>query len=152
MNTPKTSLGPTYELQAGWEKKPPHIEHRDVADVAVDSEDRVYLLCRLEPRVMVYERDGTFVDSWGEDVFTARPHGLTIDSQNLVYVVDEDDQTVKKFMRDGTLVSTIGVSGVASDTGADWTLPTWERRLASISRGGPPFNHPTNVAVAANGE
>jgi streptogramin lyase len=41
----------------------------------------------------------------------------------------------------------IGTPGVPSDTGYDK-----EKGLASIARGGPPFNRPTNVAIASNGE
>ncbi|MBI2940849.1 MAG: hypothetical protein HYY04_10470 [Chloroflexi bacterium] len=41
---------------------------------------------------------------------------------------------------------TLGTSGVGSDTGYDGG---W---ITSIKRGGPPFNRPTNVAIAPNGE
>jgi DNA-binding beta-propeller fold protein YncE len=40
----------------------------------------------------------------------------------------------------------LGTPGKASDTGYDGTS------IASIRRGGPPFNRPTDVAVAPNGE
>ena len=141
-----------FEIVEEWESRPMHLEHLDVSDVAVDSQDRVYLLTRFDARVIVYARDGSFLHSWGDGAFTHRPHGITIGADDTVYVVDEDDHTVKKFTVDGKPLGVIGRSGVASDTGADWTLPDMRERLASVRYGGPPFNHPTALAIAPNGD
>jgi DNA-binding beta-propeller fold protein YncE len=142
---------PSFEPVADWEHPPEGQTHRDVSDVAVDSSDRVFLLTREDSRVSIYDRDGGFIKSWGEDVLTARPHGITIGPDNSVYCVDEDDQTIRRFTPDGEQLSVIGVSGVTSDTGVDWSLKNLKERTASISQGGPPFNHPTKLAVAPNG-
>ena len=53
--------GIKFEVVEGWEKLPSGFVHRDVVGVSVDSKDRVYLLTRGQPRVLVYEQDGTFV-------------------------------------------------------------------------------------------
>ena len=37
------------------------------------------MLTRRDARCIIYEPDGTFVRSFGEDVFTERIHALTID-------------------------------------------------------------------------
>ena len=50
-----------YEVIEGWEQLPAGYVHGNVQGVRVDSNDRVYLLTRRDPRVIVYERDGTFV-------------------------------------------------------------------------------------------
>lgn len=134
-----------YEVVADWEQLPPDRAHRDVVGVAVDSRDRLFLLGRQEPVVLIYERDGTFVGSWGEGLFTERTHGLTIAPDDSVFIVDEGAQVVYKFTPDGELLLTIGTRGVASDTGYDGSLE-------SIRRAGPPFNRPTNVAVAPSGD
>jgi hypothetical protein len=63
-----------YEVVEGWEQLPAGFTHPDVAGVAVDSKDRVYLYCRAEHPVLVYERDGTFVTSWGEGRFRRPRH------------------------------------------------------------------------------
>jgi DNA-binding beta-propeller fold protein YncE len=70
----------------------------------------------------------------------------------MVYCVDEDDHTVRKFTRSGRLVDVIGSSGQPSDTGADWSIPDFKARIASIARGAAPFNHPTKLAVAPKGD
>ena len=135
----------------GWEQLPRDFRHLDVADVAVDSRDRVYALTRYDSRVIVYEPDGTFIRSWGEPFLSARPHGLTIGPDDCAYLVDDGDQTVKKYTLDGQLLLTLGTSGESSDTGIDRPASSWAGLIESI-KGGPPFNRPTSAAVAPNGD
>ncbi|MGE3908620.1 MAG: peptidyl-alpha-hydroxyglycine alpha-amidating lyase family protein [Chloroflexota bacterium] len=134
-----------YEVVEGWEQLPGGWEHKDVSGVATDSQDRVYLITRSQPRVIVYEKDGSFVASWGENEFTERTHGITVGPDDSVYCVDDGGHCVKKFTSDGKLLLTLG-TGKPSDTGYDGST------VPSITHGGPPFNRPTNVAVAPNGE
>ena len=95
---------------------------------------------------MVYERDGRFLGSWGEGLFTMRAHGITIGPDDTVYCTDDGDHTVRRLTPEGRLLGTLGTSGRPSDSGYDGT------NLTSITRGGPPFNRPTNLAVAPNGD
>ncbi|HEX7784892.1 MAG TPA: hypothetical protein VF653_01610, partial [Methylomirabilota bacterium] len=64
-----------YQVVEGWEQLPRDYAHRDVAGVAVDSEDRVYLICRGDHPIIAYDRNGKFLGSWGEGQFTYRTHG-----------------------------------------------------------------------------
>ena len=141
-----TEKKPEYRVVEGWEQLPAGFGHLDTVGVAVDSKDRVYILTRSEPRVLVYERDGSFVTSWGEGTFTNRTHGLTIAPDDSIFCVDDGDHTVRKFSPDGRLLMMIGHVGVASDTGWDG------RTIETIRRGAGPFNRPTNLAIAPNGE
>lgn len=134
-----------YELVPEWEHLPDGMHHGDVVGVDVDADDRLYVITRRESRVLVYEPDGTFVRSWGEELFTPRTHGLTVAPDGTVYCVDEGRQVVYHFTADGRLLQTIGTPDQASDTGYDGDLD-------SIRRGGPPFNRPTNLAVGPNGD
>lgn len=143
---------PRYVVVEDWEQLPKGYVHGDVSDVAVDSCDRVYLITRNDPRVIVYERNGAFVRSWGEGILSERAHGITIGPDDSVYCVDDADQTVRKFTPDGRLLLTLGSSGVASDTGYDDRRQSLYDKLSSITHGGPPFNRPTAVAVAPSGE
>ena len=47
----------TYQVVEGWEQLPAGYEHRDVAGVAVDAEDRVYLICRGDHPIIIYDRE-----------------------------------------------------------------------------------------------
>lgn len=141
-----------YRLVAGWEKLPRGYRHLDCVGAGVDANDRVYLITRSDVRVIVYEHDGTFVTSWGEGVFTPRTHCIRFGPDGAVYTVDDGDHTVRKFTPDGKQLMMLGTPGVASDTGYDPKIKDPFDRLASITHGGPPFNRPTGVAIAPNGE
>ncbi len=134
-----------YELAEGWEQLPEGWEHPDVAGVAVDSNDRVYVFTRSEHSVIVYERDGTFVGSWGEGMFTPRTHGITIGPDDSIYLTDDGDHTVRRFTPDGKQIQVFGTSGQPSDTGYTGTVD-------SITHGGVPFNRPTNLSIGPNGD
>ncbi len=136
-----------YEVIEGWEKLPEGFRHLDVVGAGVDPQDRVYVITRNDARVIVYERDGTFVTSWGEGIFTPRTHCIRFGPDGSVYTVDDGDHTVRKFTTEGKQLMVIGTSGQPSDTGYDIKVG-----IPSIVRGGPPFNRPTNVSLAPNGE
>jgi DNA-binding beta-propeller fold protein YncE len=137
----------TFELVPDWEQLPNGWSHGDVAGVATDSQDRVFVFNRSEHPVIVYEPDGRFVGSWGEGVFT-RPHGITI-HDDIVYCADDTDHTVRAFTLSGTPLWTLGTPNVPSDTGYS---PEGRANLRSIKRGAGPFNRPTRLAVAPSGE
>jgi DNA-binding beta-propeller fold protein YncE len=94
---------------------------------------------------MIFGRDGSFLDSWGDVIFV-RPHGIFIGPDDAVYFTDDSDHTVRKFTPDGKLLLTLGTSSKASDTGAT------SMDYRSIVRAGPPFHYPTNLALSPDGE
>lgn len=134
-----------YRVHAAWEQLPPGWSFGEVAGVATDSAGRVFVFNRGEHPVIVFERDGRFVQSWGEGVF-ARPHGLMIGPDDAVYCVDDLGHAVRKFTPEGRLLLTLGTPGAASDTGAQGLDYRTIRRTAG------PFNCPTNLALAAAGD
>jgi hypothetical protein len=141
------SVSPKYEAVVGWERIPEGYTHPDVAAVAVDSRDRVFLFCRGDHPVMIYERDGRFVGSWGAGVFTMRTHGITIGPDDSVYCTDDAGHSVRKFTPEGKLLLTLGGNGgKPSDSGYDGS------NLTTVARAAPPFNRPTNLAVAPSGD
>jgi len=111
-----------YRVAEGWEQLPAGFTHRDCVGVAVDAADNVYLFTREQPRVLVYSREGAFLRSWGEDLFTERTHGLTVGPDGRVYCVDEGAECVYVCTPEGAVQQTIGTRGVAADTGYDGTL------------------------------
>ena len=144
---------PAFDCIPNWEQLPAAYCHRDVTGVAVDSRDRVYLFTRFDSQVLVYEPDGRFVSAWGQDVFHTA-HGLTIGPDDRVYCVDAGDHSVRVFTLDGDPIMTIGMPGVASDTGYDWApgKPVDIHPVECVLHGAGPFNRCTNLAVAPTGE
>ena len=139
-----------YELVDGWTKLPKDWSFRDVSGIAIDKEDRVYVLNRSEHPIIVFDRDGNLVRSWGEGFFN-RAHGSCIGPDNSIYCTDDRKHIVAKFTHDGELLMTLGNTGYATDTGYVETFDFWES-LATIVRGAPPFNRPTGVSVSPKAE
>ncbi|WP_169948195.1 peptidyl-alpha-hydroxyglycine alpha-amidating lyase family protein [Microbispora sp. H11081] len=140
-----------FEAVGDWERLPGDLRHDDVTAVDVDADDRVYLFTRFDGQVIVYERDGTFVRSWGKGLFTT-PHGLTVGPDGAVYCVDAGDHTVRKFTPEGELLMTLGTPGVPSDTGFVSGRPVRVHSVEGVGYAGPPFNRCTNLAVAPDGD
>jgi DNA-binding beta-propeller fold protein YncE len=133
-----------YEALPRWEKLPPKWSFVEVAGVATDSHDRVYVFNRGEHPVIVLDRDGNFLASWGEKRFQ-RAHGISIGPDDAVYCTDDLDHTVRKFTPTGELLLTLGTSGRPSETGIEGV------DYRTIRRAGSPFHRPTNVALAGDG-
>ncbi len=74
----------TYRAVEGWAKWPADWRLHDVAAVAVDRQDRVYAFHRGEHPVVVFDRDGNVLRTWGEGVFK-RPHGIHIGPDESIY-------------------------------------------------------------------
>lgn len=141
----------TYELVDSWAKPPGGVSFQDVGGVAVDAQERVYVLNRSpEHPVMVFDREGNFVTSWGQGLFS-RAHGCGIGPDGSIFCTDDRNHTVRKFSPEGKLLMTLGNEDQPSDTGYDKTYFDFFWSLTTITKGGPPFNRPTGVAVSASG-
>jgi len=64
-----------YRVVEGWGALPPGFTYRDGAAVCVDSKDNVYVFNRGAHPVIVFDRDGNFLRSWGEDIGFVNAHG-----------------------------------------------------------------------------
>ena len=141
----------TYELVDGWAKLPEDWSFRDVTGLAVDEQDRVYVLNRGKHPVIVFDREGNLLKTWGEGLFE-NAHGAGIGPDGSIYCTDDHLHIIYKFTQEGELLQTIGNKGQPSDTGyiPEWHDIFWS--LTTITHGGPPFNRPTGVVVTASGE
>jgi NHL repeat-containing protein len=102
-----------YEVLEDWAKLPDGWTLRDAAAVAVDSKDRVYVFNRSEHPMMVFDREGNFLRSWGEGVFR-NAHGIHIGSDQTLYCTDDGDHTVRKCTLEGKVLLEIGIPGKPS--------------------------------------
>ena len=121
----------TYEVLDDWARLPDGWTLKETPGVAVDSQDRVFAFTRGDHPVIVFDRDGNFLRSFGEGLFTSRTHGMFIGPDDSVFCVDDGHHTITQFSPQGKLLMTIGAEGQPS---AKWS--------------GEPFNRPTHVAVS----
>lgn len=117
-----------YEELAEWARLPKGWSFREVVDVEVDENDRVYVFNRGDHPVMVFEQDGSFVSAWGEGLFV-RPHGLTLAADGTLFCVDDQGHCIRKSTLDGEELQVIGTPGEGAP-----------------AQSGKPFNQPTKVA------
>ena len=128
----ETKPFPDYQPVLGWPKLPDGLKLGPVSAVATDSDDCVYVFHRGKRPILVFDRDGKFLRSWGDGLFTT-PHGLRVDPANNVWTTDMSSHQVLKFDSKGKLLLTLGKKDVPGD-------------------GPDRFNQPTDVAVAPSGE
>jgi DNA-binding beta-propeller fold protein YncE len=119
-----------YAVERPWGKLPPRMQLSYVTDVAVDSQDRVYLFHRSDPPVIVFDSSGEYLRSWGSGQISD-PHGIFCWGER-VFVADRDAHQIQQYDTYGNLELVIGT-----------------RHHPSFQA---PFNAPTDVAVAPNGD
>jgi DNA-binding beta-propeller fold protein YncE len=120
-----------YRVVADWPERTSPIRLGEVSAVATDSADRVFVFHRGEHPVVVFDRDGKYLRSFGDGLIK-KAHGLRIDRDENVWVTDVGHHLVRKFDRDGKLMMTLGRQGKAG-AGPDQ------------------FNQPTDIAISLAG-
>jgi sugar lactone lactonase YvrE len=124
-----------YQVLESWGELPAGMTYGEAAAVCVDSKDNVYVFTRGAQPVIVFDRDGKFLRSWGQDIGFTNPHGASIGPDDLLYLTDDHGHTVRKCTLDGKLLMTIG------------TPKTPAPRFS-----GNPFNRCTHTALSPSGD
>lgn len=123
-----------YEVAEGWGKLPEGWSYREVAAVGIDQQDRVYVFNRGSHPIIVFDREGNFLRSWGEGLFT-RAHGITMGPDDSIYCTDDGDHTVRKCTVEGKVLMQLGIPGKPAPY-----------------QSGEPFNRCTHVALSPANE
>jgi DNA-binding beta-propeller fold protein YncE len=97
-------------VSTGFLKFPPEVEVGAMSSVAVDADDRIYVLHRGAPPLVAFDKDGKYVSSWGQGLFKV-PHGLRVDREGNIWTTDNGNHVLRKFSREGRLLVTLGVEG-----------------------------------------
>ena len=120
-----------YAVERLWGELPGEHRLRVISQLAVDRRGRVYVLQRSDPPVLVFEPSGRFHAAWGQGRVTDA-HGIFITPDDRLFLIDRDAHQVLIFTLDGEPLGALG-----------------KRNSPSFQA---PFNHPTDVAVADDGE
>ena len=117
----------TYKVHEDWAKAPANIEMKPAA-VAVGPHDRIYCFNRsAEHPVVVFDRNGEFLSSWGAGMFRF-PHAIRFDTEGNAWLTDGHHMQFMKFTPEGKLLQTIGVKGHRSNTGVTTITRRWRGR------------------------
>lgn len=122
----------SYRVVPDWPKLPAGYQFGSVPGIAIDSKERVFVFHRGANRLMIFERDGTFASSWGDDLIEGAHH-LKIDRDGSVWLADYRAHVVRKCTADGKVLLTLGTP---KTQGEDATH----------------FYQPTDMAFASNGD
>jgi len=167
-----------YELEEGWGRDLPEGIVLGQTAIVTDREDRVYLFNRSLHPLIVLDRDGELVTTWGEGLLTSA-HGMFIDRDDNLYLPVMFGHAVLKFDREGNELLRLGTFGVPSDPSwwgdehhahqmleevilegtqpppRDPCLPEYPLHRAlrePVAEAHGPFTVPTDAAVAGNGD
>ncbi len=122
-----------YELVENW---PQVVVNGVAADVAGDSEGRVYVVVR-DPRadgtfiditpgtghMLVFDRDGSLLET-REDRKLSSPHGLWINDVDEIFHADCGHHTVTKYSKSGEVLMTLGTHGHPGAPGEPFNMCT----------------------------
>jgi len=123
-----------YDISNDWAKVPAGMEWREVGAIAVDDKDNVYVFNRGPHPMLVFDRQGNFLRSWGEGLYK-RAHGAHFAPDGTLWLTDDGDHTVRQCTTEGKVLMTIGVPG---------------RPTPYMSQ--EPFNRCTHTALSPQGE
>ena len=87
---------------------------RDTVSVAADGKGSILVLRRSDPPVLIYNREGKLVNSWGSGLFVD-DHNIDVDRFGFVWLGDRNGQILYKFTMDGKQLMSIGTKGVKGD-------------------------------------
>jgi DNA-binding beta-propeller fold protein YncE len=133
----------TYTLIQDWARLPAGETFAMVSAVATDSQDRVYAFQRKDPPIVIFDREGNFLNSWGNGAFLFA-HGIFI-AHDIVYLTDRDSSVCLMYTLDGKPIQMLGRHGEHSDTGC-------ERPGDLVPRAAGPFNYPTELVPDTSGD
>jgi DNA-binding beta-propeller fold protein YncE len=122
-----------FEPFLDWGRLPEGYELGEVAAVAVDRDDNVYAFNRGPYPMVIFDRDGVFIGSWGQGVFE-KAHGLQLSARGGLFCTDEGAHVVRHCTLEGEVTMTIGHPGVPSGF-----------------HSGEPFNRCTHTAESPDG-
>src|ERR1700722_5916656 len=89
-----------YSPQENWAKLPNGWTFGSAAAIVIDRHDRVYCFNRGGYPMIVLDREGNFLKSWGEDIFK-NAHGVHMAPDDTIWLTDDGDHTVRQCTLEG---------------------------------------------------
>lgn len=82
-------------------------------DIAIDSDNNIYVTDTLNNRVESFDADGNFISEFGKPGdgpgYFSRPKGIAIDSDGHIWVADAMEDRLQVFNKEGQLLTYIGM-------------------------------------------
>ncbi len=112
-----------YVVDTTWPRKPERFKWAQMAGIAVDKQDQVYIFTRSQPTIQIYKTNGTLVRAWiMED--SSGSHFIRIGPEGNVWTANISEHVVRKYSPKGKLLLTLGETGVAGTDKNHFDKPT----------------------------
>lgn len=143
---PRNDLPQPYRTTRDWGQLPAGVKWAAVTAIEPAPDGTIYVVHRCvdnscegrsEPPILVFDRAGRLLRSFGQGLFNF-PHGGTVDAQGNLWMTDARGgngigHQALKLSPEGTVLMTLGTKGVSGSGPAH-------------------FDQPTDVAIAPNGD
>lgn len=120
-----------YEVTLDWARFPDDVPRGRLSQLAVLPDGRVAICQRADPAVVIFDATGGFEHAWHHAALSS-VHGMAATTNGDLWITSFDHHQVLQFSADGRLMRELG----------SHDCPNWND----------PFNHPTDVAIAKDGE
>jgi DNA-binding beta-propeller fold protein YncE len=112
-----------YVVDTTWPKKPERFKWAQMAGIAVDKQDQIYIFTRSQPTVQIYKTDGTMVRAWYmED--SSGAHFIRVGPEGNIWTANITEHVIRKYDTKGKLLLTLGEPGVAGTDKGHFDKPT----------------------------
>jgi len=123
--------------------------------IAFDADGNLIVVNSLDSRIQKFTPGGEYLSGFGVKGSAPgeldMPWGITIDNHGDVYIADWNNHRVQKFSPDGEHLLTFG-SGKETGVAPDGSTPYMHATVAHVAVNPNDLNHPTGVAVDADGD
>jgi len=126
-----------YQVVPDFLKLPPGVNFGEVTAVESNSKGHIVVFHRGLRPIMEFDRNGEFIRSLGEGLFTTA-HGLRIDREGNIWTTDVDTHLILKLNPEGRVLMVLGRKGIAGEKDPVSSMVV--------------FNKPTDVAFGPQGE
>lgn len=120
---PHVNATDTLRVDPSWPAPGDPTPRMQVTGVAVDAEDRVWVLGLGDPPVRVYDAGGRYLRGWGAGTVGAG-HQIRIDRAGHVWIADTARHVVRQFDADGNTLLTLGTPDQPGEDAAHLNAPT----------------------------
>jgi len=124
-----------YTIDENWADIPDGQWAGSTSWVAANGKGQILVMVRTAPYFRLFNRDGTFIRSWGEAGMYNNAHSVSFDQDGNIWSTGAARHVVHKYSPEGELLMTLGNMDEAGDN-----------QSHSL------FNQPNHVAVADNGD
>lgn len=168
-----TSGNFAYTLEPNYGNLPDGFDLMMFPSGCCDDEDNLFLTSRnLDHPIVMLDAEGNYVRDFGKGLF-AETHGICVTPEGTLLCADTGLHVIRELTKTGEHIRDLGTLGKPSDSGYDgnawrrmqrrgFMIPTdvpykdnaswvFYEGVLSIKRAAEPFNRPTGVCVAPNG-